>query len=288
MPSMITAESFDLVFDEFTTSHKNLDELTIVREWMVPKNLLCAPNNEVKEAFFNIKGHLNDLIDLYMNDVRSHFFRHAFPVLNSLIHADPLTDKEAFRLTGVLRDLKRHYFYPFEFLDVTEVLYQRFYVCYSSLLSRLFSPQIFNSVVHACLKGSNLCYPDKPILDALETLREIGKEASLNHLILSRFLEDVETMVRNKYKQKWDSSVLKGMREWIDTVVVLSAHALIPHHDEDISSLIVNFSIEVLAALRTEELFDIVVDFPDSRPGLEDLKVNIMLNLFNCYKILLL
>lgn len=276
MPSMITAESFDLVFGEFSSNYKNLDELIIVREWMVPKTLLCAPNDEVKAAFSNIKGHLNDLIVLYMNDVRCHFYKHACPVLNSLIHADPFTHKEAFRLTGVLRDLKRHYFYPFEFLEVADDLYQRFYVCYSSLLNRVFSPQIFSSVVSACFKGYNLCYPDQSILDALETLREIGKESSLNQLILSRFLEDVESMVRNKYKQKWNLSVLKGMREWIDTVVVPSVHALIPQHDEDISSLIINFSSEVLAALRTEELFDIVVDYPDSRPGLEDLKVTII------------
>lgn len=273
MPSVITPSSFDLIFDSPDASYKLSDHFVAVREWMVPKSLLCPPTDEILLAFESVSNHLGNLIDLYMNDVRSHFYRHACPVLNSSIFARPFTDKEAFRLVDTLNDLRRHYYYPFEFIDIPENIYMRFHVCYSSLLNSLFSPDVFQSVATSCLQGQNLFYPDQTILDAVSTLREMGKEASLNQIILSHILHDIEHHARNKYGKTWDCSVLQDMKDWINNIVLPSAQLLIPHCEEDITLVIRGFSLDTIATMRTEELFDIVVDYPDSRYGLEDLKV---------------
>lgn len=274
MPSVITADSFDSIFDDFGQTTQHESDFTIVRKWMTPKSLLCPPSEEVKAASPKIKHQLDDLVDLYTNDVRSHFFAYASPLLRSLIHSDPFADKESFRLVEVLNDLKRHYYHPFEYIEVTESLYYRFKVCYTSLLNTLFTPQIFQITVNACFEGHNLCYPEQVILDAVAMFREIGKEAVLNQLILTHLLSDFEVLAKKKYENIWDRSVLQDMKSWVDKDILPSARALIPQCEDDIVTIMSNFSLEVIATIRTAELFDIVVDYPDSKPGLEDLKVH--------------
>lgn len=280
MPSVISSQSFDLVFEDFGNFYHHPNEFKIVRDWMVPKSLLCEPSEEVKSAFSKI-SQTDELINLYMNDVRSHFFQHANPILNDLITTVPFTDKEAFQLVSVLTDLKLHYYYPFQFILVPENSFLRFQVCYSSLLNSVLSPHVFQIIVTACLKDNDLCYPTNSMINAVEIFREIGKEAVLNQLILTHLLASVELQIRNKYQRKWNISVLADSKQWTQEVAIPAAHLLIPNCENDIASIIQNFSIEIIATLRTEELFDMVVDFPLSRPGLEDLKVWYDLDLIN-------
>lgn len=274
MPSTILANSFDQIFEGFGLPTRHASDLIIVKNWMTPKLLLSPPSEEVKTAFFNIQNQWDDLIDLYMNDVRSHFFAHASPLLSSLIDTDPFTYKEAFRLVDVLNDLKKHYYFPFEYINVTERQHLRFKLCYLSLLNGHFTPQIFQLMIKAYFTSYNLCTPDQKVLDAVAIFREMGKDLYLNQLILKQILRDFETLARKKYEKVWDCSVLQDMETWINETVLPSSRELLPQCETDIPSIIANFSSEIIASLRTEELFDIVVDYPDSRPGLEDLKVN--------------
>lgn len=273
MPAKVTSQAFAAVFDDPELKPATgSNEYRLIRDWMSPKELLVEPPEDVQSALATTQ-HMGDLVYQYMDDVRSHFFLFAKPILDNLVHTKPFTVNEVSRLVTTLADLKRHYFYPFRFAHVHESLLAQFELCYFSLLNITLTPPVFELCVVTFLDNNKLCNPSSSLLSAIADFRDLKRDFLLDQLILKRLLEDIEFDIRQKYSKKWSESVMEPLKVWTLEVAIPSGCSLLPTHVDDTSSIISAFAVEVLAKLRTEELFDIVVDFPDSRPGLEDLRV---------------
>ncbi|KAH9922867.1 uncharacterized protein BXZ73DRAFT_91578 [Epithele typhae] len=121
--------------------------------------------------------------------------------------------------------------------------------------------------------------PDLPLWAACEMLGLLDRYESL---IASVCYEYIEAHVMETCKRKWDESMLSALRDWMAEKVVpwmVMPYARGARTSDEARSMLQGvgsrFDYHVcrtLCDLRTEEIFDIIIDFPDSTPALQDIK----------------
>ncbi|TBU44447.1 hypothetical protein BD309DRAFT_958345 [Dichomitus squalens] len=121
--------------------------------------------------------------------------------------------------------------------------------------------------------------PDLPLWTACETLGLLDRYESL---IASVCYEYIEAHVLNTCAKKWDDSMLVCLREWMAEKVVpwmVMPYARGARNAEEARSMLQGVGsrfdyhvCKTLCDLRTQEIFDIIIDYPDSQPALQDLK----------------
>ncbi|KAI0702276.1 hypothetical protein BC835DRAFT_1264047 [Cytidiella melzeri] len=120
---------------------------------------------------------------------------------------------------------------------------------------------------------------DQPLWQAFE---QLGMTERYESLIASVCYEHIEVYIVNTYAKVWDRECLESAREWMSRHVVpwlLMPYAPYAKTVEEARPLLSGMGTRLdyhvcktLADLRTNEIFDIIVDFPDSRHALDDLK----------------
>ncbi|TCD66611.1 hypothetical protein EIP91_001120 [Steccherinum ochraceum] len=120
---------------------------------------------------------------------------------------------------------------------------------------------------------------DKPLWDAFHLL---GLSERYDSLISSVCYEYVEAYIVKTCAGKWDEPKLNTIRDWMVNRIVpwmLLPFAREAKTAEDAKSMLqgvgsrLDFHVcKTLADLRTNEIFDIIVDYPDSTNALKDLK----------------
>ncbi|KAJ7075818.1 hypothetical protein B0H15DRAFT_1007314 [Mycena belliarum] len=117
------------------------------------------------------------------------------------------------------------------------------------------------------------------IWDAFETL---GLTDRYEGLIASVGYERIEAYVHETCTAKWDEPCLERLRHWMSTQIVpwmLPMYAKGALNTEEARGMLQNVGSrfdfhmnKTLCDLRTSEIFDIIIDFPDSMGALYDLK----------------
>ncbi|RPD62311.1 hypothetical protein L226DRAFT_532671 [Lentinus tigrinus ALCF2SS1-7] len=121
--------------------------------------------------------------------------------------------------------------------------------------------------------------PDLPLWSACEALGLLDRYESL---IASVCYEYIEAHVMETCAKKWEESMLTYLREWMAEKVVpwmVMPYARGARTAEEARQMLQGVGsrfdyhvCKTLCDLRLQEIFDIIVDFPDSQPALEDLK----------------
>ncbi|KAI0699322.1 hypothetical protein C8T65DRAFT_719807 [Cerioporus squamosus] len=121
--------------------------------------------------------------------------------------------------------------------------------------------------------------PDLPLWSACEALGLLDRYESL---IASVCYEYIEAHVMETCAKKWNESMLAYLREWMAEKVVpwmVMPYARGARSAEEARQMLQGVGsrfdyhvCKTLCDLRLQELFDIIVDHPDSLPALEDLK----------------
>ncbi|KAI0801938.1 hypothetical protein BC629DRAFT_1284384 [Irpex lacteus] len=165
-----------------------------------------------------------------------------------------------------------------------------------SVLPRSFS-QGFKSLVSATLNPEYASEPpawmktlfpqtgspperwDKPLWQAFE---QLGMTERYESLIASVCYEHVEAHIMDTYSKVWDKECLTEARDWMSKHILpwlFMPYAPNAKTVEEAAPFISGIGTRLdyhvcktLADLRTREIFDIIIDFPDSRPALDDLK----------------
>ncbi|KAI8971172.1 ubiquitin-protein ligase [Trametes punicea] len=122
--------------------------------------------------------------------------------------------------------------------------------------------------------------PDYMLWMACETLGLLERYESL---ISSVCYEHIEAHVYGTCAKKWDESVLPKLRDWMTDKIVpwlVMPYARGARSAEEARSMLqgigsrLDYHIyKTLCDLRIEEIFDIIIDYPDSQGALQDLKV---------------
>ncbi|TFK52323.1 ubiquitin-protein ligase [Heliocybe sulcata] len=117
---------------------------------------------------------------------------------------------------------------------------------------------------------------------AWESFFALGLVERYESLIASVCYEHIEGYIRKTCEGKWSEKMLTGMREWMTKKMVpwmCLPYARGAKNSEEAGKMMSGVGsrfdyhvCKVLCDLRTSEIFDMIVDFPDSKPALEDLK----------------
>ncbi|KAJ7028436.1 hypothetical protein C8F04DRAFT_1119316 [Mycena alexandri] len=115
-----------------------------------------------------------------------------------------------------------------------------------------------------------------------EAFEILGLTDRYEGIIASVGYERIEDYVRETCAGKWDAPCLEGLRAWMTEQIVpwmLPMYAKGAINTEDARGMLQNVGSrfdfhmnKTLCDLRTSEIFDIIIDFPDSMGALQDLK----------------
>ncbi|KAJ7684510.1 hypothetical protein DFH06DRAFT_9398 [Mycena polygramma] len=115
-----------------------------------------------------------------------------------------------------------------------------------------------------------------------EAFELLGLTDRYEGIIASVGYERIEEYVRETCTGKWDKPCLEGLRAWMSVQIVpwmLPMYAKGAVNTEDARGMLQNVGSrfdfhmnKTLCDLRTSEIFDIIIDFPDSNGALQDLK----------------
>lgn len=145
---------------------------------------------------------------------------------------------------------------------------------FKSLVRGSISSQVMESKIIIYLQIHSIHDLHEVPLRACRTLAEAGFEEELERAIAKTLIQEVRQVVREQYTGRWDSSILEEFRQWIELPLRSSLRELGESLVNDkLQSRLLEYGYEIIAELRVEELFDIVVDFPDSTEALKDLKI---------------
>ncbi|THH16538.1 hypothetical protein EW146_g4118 [Bondarzewia mesenterica] len=127
--------------------------------------------------------------------------------------------------------------------------------------------------------SSSASFLDPKLWTAFEMLGLVDRYESL---IASVCYEHIENYVLETCTGKWDEPMLSTLREWMADKVVpwmLLPYARGARNAEEARTMLqgvgsrFDFHVcKTLCDLRTKEIFDIIVDYPESTPALQDLK----------------
>ncbi|KAI0365712.1 ubiquitin-protein ligase [Pilatotrama ljubarskyi] len=122
--------------------------------------------------------------------------------------------------------------------------------------------------------------PDYQLWTACETLGLLERYESL---ISSVCYEYIEAHVYETCAKKWDEPMLPKLREWMTETIVpwmIMPYARGARSAEEARAMLQGVGsrfdyhvCKTLCDLRIQEIFDIIIDYPDSQSALQDLKV---------------
>ncbi|EMD39909.1 hypothetical protein CERSUDRAFT_112157 [Gelatoporia subvermispora B] len=132
---------------------------------------------------------------------------------------------------------------------------------------------------HPALEHSHPRRPDMPLWNAFDQLGLLDRYESL---ISSVCYEHIETHIQESCSGKWGEPMLARLREWMAEKVVpwmIMPYARGARSTDEARSMLqgigsrFDFHVcKTLSDLRTKEIFDIIIDYPDSLCALQDLK----------------
>ncbi|KAF9255181.1 ubiquitin-protein ligase [Marasmius fiardii PR-910] len=164
----------------------------------------------------------------------------------------------------------------------------------SSAYTLTFQTRIFSSLNSSFVQGfKTLCAstlppsdpnakappPNSALWEAFETLGLLDRYESI---IASVGYEHIEAYVLANCAGKWVEPMVEGLRTWMSDKIVpwmLLMYARGATNTEDARAMLQNVGsrfdfhmAKTLCDLRTREIFDIIIDFPESTGALQDLK----------------
>ncbi|KAK9467755.1 hypothetical protein V1512DRAFT_259984 [Lipomyces arxii] len=271
-----------------------------VTSWMTPRSLLHLPGDEVYFALSRMKrdGMPDRLLDWYIDAVRSHFAVHAIPALkNPIAHAGSLAAADTVSAVmqsslSTLCDALKHYMYPvsFVFPDGTNAIdgpgQIRFRNSLNAMIDIALSDYDFQLMAHMFVgqQLASCCEYDDVVMTGADnslllSIREridvLELQNLMNRIVAESYHSFIQRYVIEKYSRKWDGEDSEATLAGLKAVVhgsILQCVEIFIGKNENLGEQLFGLASECLVKLRIEEMFDMVIFFPDSISGLEDFK----------------
>lgn len=274
---LISSATFNNILGLNNDLISSCPEFIIAREWLLKK---VAPETSEKRAFNIIKSQqgLSQLMKAYADDVRSDFISNAEQPLRRTISIKPFRITESLQTISFMRQLHAHYFHFTMYVDIPKSILNQFETSYQSLLSSTLTPAVFTMVVTTYLRSFDLCDRNDIVYDNMRVLKNARSDNLIEKLVMDKFLSDFKKRIEQDHKMKWNASIFSALDAWIFNTVLPDSLNLVSIDKDDMLYLLNSCAKEAVVNLRTRELFDIVVDFPSSRPALKDLRQAITTN----------
>ncbi|KAK9481286.1 hypothetical protein V1514DRAFT_323455 [Lipomyces japonicus] len=294
------ASDLELLRDDAHAARIASADWSTITSWMVPKQFLHAPDGTVLSAIDRLRSSrlLDRVLDWYIDVVRTHFAVNALPVVNRKPHDGSLSNEESVvielqRTLSTLCDALRHYTYPLAFvLPSADAQDERARVRFRLSLHAMCDIALSDSKFQLCarmfiehqLQGTiaNFNHDDLRRRRFIEQVRVIRQ--MINLLEIQGFMEKIvaevyysfiQLYVLTNYAKQWaedePESVVRKLTDLVQGPITEYLSMLV-RPEQDLRVRLLDLATECLVRLRIEEMFDIVIYFPDSMPSLEDLK----------------
>ncbi|KAF7291998.1 Anaphase-promoting complex subunit 2 [Mycena indigotica] len=132
------------------------------------------------------------------------------------------------------------------------------------------------------LCASSLVKPSPHTAQMWASFETLGMADRYEGIVATVGYERIEHYIHETYAKKWDGQILPDLRKWMSTNIVpwmLPMYAKGASSTDDARSMLANVGArfdfhmnKTLCDLRTSEIFDIIVDYPDSEGALKDLR----------------
>ncbi|ANB12154.1 anaphase promoting complex subunit 2 [Sugiyamaella lignohabitans] len=263
----------------------------ILAQWITPKPDLQEPSQEVLAASEYLPEFESQLMEYYEDSIRKHFAEHSsFVVLNSTPASPEEDSREITRVAGTLKDAQFHYSYPLSILQFSAFARESFDRTFKSLVREYIPYHVLRVKLLNFFQQNHVVDQLEVAQAVYETFVRCGLIDESEMILAEAAMREVKFSCRELYQGQWEESVLEAFRDYIRYRFVPSLKLLllkgrenemkdIQQQDEQepellnfTSSSLISITEDVLCELRTEEIFDIIVKFPNSRPALNDLK----------------
>lgn len=198
------------------------------------------------------------------------------------------------RLVALITSARSHYLYPLSFLpELPDALYASVNDAYIALTALTLPIARLSKLIKVYLSSVVLANATQDTIHTLQTLQEVtgvvinsnssSKSRSnfdqdtgklLQSEILKTFILDVALVLTQKYGKMWDREMATEIEQWSNETLTPTAVVLFANSDDNttIEQNLKRLTKDILLEIRTQELFDIVVDYPDSLPAIHDMK----------------
>lgn len=167
--------------------------------------------------------------------------------------------------------LRQGYLWPFLHFDMS--------IEKANRLESLISQSIGNILVESGWTVYFACYMDvHPVISAddqvagiVGALCDLGLQKEVETTLAQHFIAEATQHFLREYKEVWDHSVIEESDSWLK--ILWEKMELLTGRPLDLSDNIQDLSRNLIVDLRTSELFDIVLAYPDSTAALNDLRI---------------
>ncbi|KAK9237659.1 hypothetical protein V1525DRAFT_403411 [Lipomyces kononenkoae] len=277
----------------------------LVTGWMMPQTMLHSPGSTVMDAAVRLRQQnlMDRLLNWYIDVVRSHFVLHGLPAIKNPNIPGILSDLYSVgngvkRVLATLCDASRHYLFPIPFLYVDDthkvdrLARTRFRHSLNAMIDIALSDHEFQLMAHmlvehhlaACGKqDENEMVDDQGEAHRLALLAAIREQIDLlevqdrmERIVAEVYHKFMPRYISQKYARIWEQEqsvepLMVELKNLIYGPISRCISALI-RRDEFLEARLYEFATECLVKLGVEEMFDIVIYFPDSTPALGYLK----------------
>ncbi|KAK9470555.1 uncharacterized protein V1510DRAFT_369936 [Dipodascopsis tothii] len=255
---------------------------------MRPRPLLHRPGRQVHAALDALRaaGLYDRLVDWYIDTMRDHFVTHALPVIHGSLRADAGADAaaETERVLNTFGDVLKHYQYPLDELALGAEQALRFRLAFQAIVNISLADARFAALFRAFFEqqlaewrahDAGLAGGERALEQRLVRLgpliEQLGIHDWVDRVVADVFLGFVREYVSAEFEGCWAEPQLPALRAYV--YGPLSEHiGLAVRKNEAFRDKLYDVAVEAFARLRMREMFDIVVDYPDSTAALEDVR----------------
>jgi anaphase-promoting complex subunit 2 len=180
--------------------------------------------------------------------------------------------EEIISVSLILRQAKRHYAYPVNVVQFPEVFKEAFERSFSALVRMILPFSVFSVKLRNFFEYHPLRELDAKGIEVYRGLIETGFDEEVELVLADLVLTELHTYIREAYSRQWEKPVFQDYVSWLDEVLIPCVETVLGRK-EGVRDRLLESGANILVDLRIEELFDIVVDFPNSEPALRDLKL---------------
>ncbi|KAK0499999.1 hypothetical protein EDD18DRAFT_1147982 [Armillaria luteobubalina] len=264
----------------------------LLTDFVRPKDLNDpAPPNEynmelVKHAFDLVSQcrRLPVMLEAFLDDVRQHFYLIKRDVDQYMAQYEASLDPEI--ISSLVYRLFEWFNAWLPIADLGQTIRTAYTLNFQTQLFAILPPSFVSGFKAYCASTLPPFDPEVSqktlsgeIWDIFEVLGLLDRYESV---IASVGYEHIETYVLSTCTGKWETAMLPELRDWMSQKIVpwmLMMYARGAATNDDAVAMLASVGsrfdfhmTKTLCDLRTREIFDVIIDFPESSPALEDLK----------------
>ncbi|KAK9313606.1 hypothetical protein V1522DRAFT_410273 [Lipomyces starkeyi] len=278
----------------------------LVTSWMMPQTMLHSPGSTVMAAAVRLRQRnlMDRLLNWYIDTVRSHFALHGLPAIKNPNVPGILSDlilvgNGLKRVLATLCDALHHYMFPISFIyadnsNKDDMLARiRFRHSLNAMIDIALSDHEFQLMARmlvehhlaACGKHKeNQMVDDRDEAQRLAFLAEIRQQIDvlqvqdrMERIVAEVYHKFMPRYISRQYARIWEQErcaepMMVELKNLIYGPISRCISVLI-RRDELLEARLYELATECLVKLGIEEMFDIVIYFPDSIPALGYLKM---------------